>query len=82
MHYPEGEELAVNSQRVFLGHTGASDQNPSQIMLRKTVYVTKESKGPARFGQGTQTRPKKLQLHFTLELVPRDKNLKELGVPG
>lgn len=58
MHYPEGEELAVNSQRVFLGHTGASDQNPSQIMLRKTVYVTKESKGPARFGQGPKPGPR------------------------
>lgn len=58
MHYPEGEELAINSQRVFLGHTGASDQNPSQTMLRKTVYVTKESKGPARFGQGPKPGPR------------------------
>lgn len=75
LKYLECEELTVTSQRVFLGHSGTSDQNPS--LEKNRAHVTKESKGLARLGQGPKaTAP------FHPETVPRDKNLKGLGVSG
>lgn len=76
IHYPEGEELTVNSQRVFLGHSDASDQNPSQTTLRKTAYVNKEPKGPARLEQEPKAGPRSyssisLQNWFQETRIPR-----------